>query len=155
MSLIDNTNTLRTILDEVNALPDASGGTVSGGVLSGSFTPTENMLEVTVDVGKPFTNFVCQANGDVLNHGAKATKLLYIDGVEKISSCLNTNNAGSSLSGIDITYDANNNVYYPGIYNSGQSTITLLENKIIIVCGTSGTVIGAFVGGITYSWYAW
>lgn len=37
MSLYDNTNTLRNILDEVNALPDASGG-------SGGIEPTASFL---------------------------------------------------------------------------------------------------------------
>lgn len=133
-----------------------TGGGSGFALYSGSFTPVENVLEATVDVGGPFTHFVLYAIGTVTGNSVKATNSFTVD--TETPRCMGTatNNSGSSLSavlGTDVM-GTDNPKYKRFAFNNTQ--ILAYSDSVHVTTSTpAGSCLGYFIAGVTYLWYAW
>lgn len=128
-----------TLGDAVATLIAGYGG--GGSVASGTYTPAENTLGPSFDVGTSVDHFVIFATSSPLGSGVKTAQGAIVDYTASSPTvcAIGSNNAGSSGS----TY-----TYYDWFTLSG-STITCTET------GTTGVAMGYWISGITYQWYAW
>lgn len=118
----------------------------SGGnsIYSGTFTPAENTLGPTFDIGADFTHFVVFAD---TNPSAS-------DNVKKFFAAV----CDFSRAGNDVITIASNNTgsaliggFYAYKWFAKNGTTVRCTNT-----GTSGqTGAGYWVGGVTYNWFAW
>ena len=67
--------TLDAMAEAIASIQTGGGGGDSG-IISGSFTPAENLLEAEISIGADTNNFLIYATSDVLGNSAKATALL-------------------------------------------------------------------------------
>lgn len=116
---------------------------------SGSFTPAENVLTATVDVGNSFDRFLLVPNAELadLGIGAKTFFLFFCDRTKaqpyRFIYSGNSGFTGSSPT----TYSTFN-------FSMGYGP-TIGETQITFKNGTSGATLGYFVAGVTYRWIAW
>lgn len=131
----------------------AGGGGDSSGVIGGSFTPTENVLTIEVDVGTTFRHFVLYTFDTITGQSVKASKFLLVDLDMNECTGVSTNNSGSAMgSVVDVGVNADENGTFAIM---GNSRITILENSIKISGGTAGNCMAYFLVGVAYNWYAW
>ena len=140
----------------LDGMATAIAGIQTGGgsaVYSGSFTPTENVLSVEIDVGGAFTKFFCYALAydGTLGFGVKAAHALYFDNLNHVAAFIGTNNGGAAHIAGGMAYSAEKSQYA-----SSTSSIAAFTDDTVHLTGIGyGTGFGHFLGGITYQWYAW
>lgn len=145
-----DTLTLDAMAAAIAGIETGSGG----GVMSGNFTPADNLLTVTIDVGKQFTNFLCYAltYDKTLGNSVKVTQGFNIDLSRQVGFVISTNNAGTAYIGFTIKYEEADNKFTTSIQSS---YVQVTGNAVNVYGGSSGTVPGCFLSGMTYQWYAW
>ena len=134
----------------------AAISTIGGGrsaMYSGSFTPTEYILNIDIDVGNSFTKFVCYAltYEGVLGHSVKASHAVYFDISNQVGAFIGTNNGGTTFAAGTMQYDAGKSRFE----SFTRSYATISENVVTLTGIASGTGFGNFIPGIVYQWYAW
>lgn len=140
--------TLAGAVDALIAGFGSGGGSLSA-IYSGSFTPAENVLTATIDVGNSFNRLLLVPEAEIvdLGVGVKTFFLYYYDGT-RAAKHLPVYTGNSGFTGSSPTLYAVFNVtigYIP----------TIDGTKITFVNGTSGATLGYFVAGVTYRWLAW
>ncbi len=134
-------------VDAIEAISAGGGGGLS--VLSGEFTPAENILTATVDVGAPFDRFLIVPDAELvaLGLGIKTFFLFYYDRTKtdpyRLIYCGNAGYTGNAP-----TFYANKTItqgYEP----------TVSETQIAFKNGTAAATLGYFIAGVTYRWLAW
>ena len=127
-----------------------AGGGGSSAIYSGSFTPAENVLTATIDVGNSFNRLLLVPEAEIadIGIGAKTFFLYYYDGTRavKLHTFVYSGNAG--FTGSSAT------PYTAFDFAVGYSP-TIEGTKITFKNGTSGATLGYFVAGVTYRWIAW
>lgn len=126
-------------------LEEISSGGESSSMVTGTFTPTSDMSEVTINTG--LTNihgFIIQMENIKLDSGARA--LAYVSMLPDLDgySYIGTNGAGTSLASAGINATANTST------DLGIS----LENGNINITNATAITRGLFVQTL-YRWYAW
>lgn len=138
---------------------EVGGGESSGGtsaVYSGSFTPAENVLTVTIDVGGSYTHFVCYAVGTVTGHSVKATAGFIADFEAPCLWGMSTSNNGASLNVIPHQATIAENVANKYFTTNNTQIRYNRDNTCTIDTSiASGACLGYFIAGVTYKWYAW
>ena len=130
--------------DFVSAIGAIETGGGGNSIYSGTFTPAENTLGPTIDVGADFTHFVVFAD---TNPSAS-------DNVKKFFAAV----CDFSRAGNDVITIASNNTgsaliggFYAYKWFAKSGTTVRCTNT-----GTSGQAsAGYWVGGVTYNWFAW
>lgn len=126
----------------VQAIQTGDGGSGdSGGFVSGSFTPAESTLEMSVDIGKTYDYFIMFP--DCSHNDLKV-------GLKTFFVFLYAKN--------NIFYAYSGNGGFAGSYygaSSISSKPTYNETSIDFANGTIGTNLGYFIAGTTYKWLAW
>lgn len=137
----------------VQAIQTGGGSGDSSGVIGGSFTPTENVSTIEVDVGTTFRHFVLYTFDTITGQSVKASKFLLVDLDLNECTGVSTNNSGSAMTGaVDVIFNTDGSGTFAIM---GNSRITILENGIKISGGTTGNCMGYFLAGVTFNWYAW
>lgn len=137
-----------TTLSEAVATLVAGYGGGGGGIISGTYTPTENTLHPTIEIGtSDFTNFLIFCETNVTDNGVKAFGGAFVQFVDGATTGTNrlwttTNNGGTASNGY---------TQYQGSskFTKSGTTLTVPENQ------SSGSYFGNFLGGFKYYWYAW
>lgn len=130
----------------------AGGGGDSSGVIIGSFTPAENTLSVTIDIGSYPEHFLLYTNGDVLGNNLKIGNGLIIDRTLPYVFFVSSNTSGSAYNTAGQTTTYNDSQYF--VVNNTR--ITFADNKITINTSlAAGSSFCYFLAGVTYRWYAW
>lgn len=133
----------------------------SSGVVSGSFTPSENTLDAVINIGKSFTHFIMFATGTVTGNSVKATANVIAD--LNIPYCYgaSTNNAGGSLSVIPYAQelftgeDGTLSKPFSGFLMNNTQVRIFDDCVRILTSSPAGSCLGYFIAGVTYAWYAW
>jgi hypothetical protein len=141
----------------LDGMATAIAGIQTGGgsaMYSGSFTPTENVLSVEIDVGGAFTKFFCYAlaYNETLGNGVKAAHTVYFDNLNHVGGFIGTNNGGTAHSAGAMAYSAEKSRYEA---TTPGCTAAFTDDTVHLTGIGSGTGFGRFLGGITYQWYAW
>ena len=115
---------------------------------SGTYTPVENILKPTIDVGGTFDNFVLYSPTDVTGNGVKAIKGFMVsfepnsnDGTNNFG--LTTNNGGTAYA------------YFGESSNGGNRIFRRNDTQFVVANNWSSGTGGYFLGGHTYLWYDW
>ena len=132
----------------------SSGGSGGSAFYSGSFTPTENVLSIEIDVGGSFTMLLLHTQDTVTGNGVKAARGILFDPYDDYINILTTNNTGTAVSSVYQTLSGNGSGGAVG--GNGNLLITRNGNIFSVKSTlTSGNCPGYFIGGVTYKWYAW
>lgn len=142
--------TLDQMASEIVGIETGSGGSA---VYSGEFIPAENLTTISIDIPGNYTYFVIYATARVTGNSVKATGFLFTDNARPLWYAIASNNTGASLG--TVIYDFQYSDETNKIFKVNNTKITISDNKVDIVTGTSGTNLGYFIGGITYKWLAW
>ena len=129
-----------------------TGGSSGGSAFySGSFTPTENVLSIEIDVGGSFTMLLLHTQDTVTGNGVKAARGILFDPYDDYINILTTNNSGTAASYVYQTLSGG------GVVGGNGNLLITRNGNIFSVKSTltSGSCPGYFIGGITYKWYAW
>lgn len=147
--------TLEQMVSEIGSIQTGGSGSGgdSSGVISGSFTPTEDTLSVTIDIGSYPEHFLLYSNDDLLGKGFKVGNGLIVDRTLPYAFLTSSNITGSSY-----TTGGQTSVYNETsqIFTVNNTRIAFADNEITISTSTaSGASFAYFLAGVTYTWYAW
>ena len=155
--LTDAIQALTTYANETTGASDttlsAAVGTLVAGyggsdVISGTYTPTENTLHPTIEIGtSDFTNFLIFCETHVTGNDVKAfggSFVQFVNGATTGTDRLwtTTNNGGTASNGYT-QYQVSSK------FTKSGTTLTVPNNQ------GSGAYYGYFIGGLKYYWYAW
>lgn len=108
-------------------------GTASG-VASGSFTPDENKLNLSWDMGGNYTNIVIRKASNAVTYGVRTC--LMVSSINGLTAFVGTNNAGSVATG-----------------GTGNTELSISGSTVTY---TGRTASGAgYLVPETYYWFAW
>lgn len=127
--------------DAVRSLADGYGPSAS--VYSGSFTPSEDTLGPSFDIGgSDFSHFFVFASTDVDRvQSRKAFVVCYTEFGEKDVFSITTNNSGALTTPRYLTDK--------WFVKDGQTVICTNRGA------SNGGNTGYWLGGVTYNWFAW
>lgn len=135
-----------TLTNAVNSLVEGFGQGGSG-IVSGSFTPTEPLLEIEIDVGFDFSHIIITLDDFSYGtgNGHKTFNHLYLDTEKRETAFITTNNAGASTAGYYVSMDI----------ISPNHSLSKKDNLFIYKCSNPAGIIPGYLEPCKYNWYAW